>query len=159
MLPYIMTDITQAYRELEGKCATLENLSGLPLDVLINKFAKGYELTLPENINPFEQLSDIDFNPFQALTDEEIKNIIKGKDDFILNCFLKHGFDCEDIIANIKDFRIIANETRAGVSSYIVFYKDKVLFKIRETLVLNEEADILSNGLSFKTYLEEVLDE
>ena len=105
-------------------------------------------------MNTFDDF--FDFNPLQASINEMTKNIIKEKDDFFLKCCLKHGFDYEDIIANREDFRIITNETRAGVSSYTVFYKDELLFKMRETLVSNEEADVFPNILNFKIYLEEV---
>ena len=103
-------------------------------------------------MNTFDDF--FDFNPLQASINEMTKNIIKRKNDFVLNCFLKHGFDYEDIIANREKFNIISfpNVTE-------IYYKGELLFKIRETLVPNEETDILSNGLSFKTYLEEVLDE
>lgn len=95
------------------------------------------------------------FQLITSINKRNDKNIIKEEDDFFLKCFLKHGFDYEDIIVNREDFRMITDETRAGVSLYTVFYKGEVLFKIRKTLVSNKETD----GLSFKTYLEEVLDE
>lgn len=103
-------------------------------------------------MNTFDDF--FDFNSLQASINEITKNIIKEKDVFILNCFLKHGFDYKDIIENREKFNIISfpNATE-------IYYKGELLFKIRETLVSNVEADILSNGLSFKTYLEEVLDE
>lgn len=43
---------------LEEKYVTLEKLSGLPIDELINRFAQGYELTLPENMADSESMAD-----------------------------------------------------------------------------------------------------
>ena len=55
MMPFV-TNYAKLYSQVEEKITTIHKLSGLTLDEIIEKLAKGYEFVPPEQTTSFADL-------------------------------------------------------------------------------------------------------
>ena len=54
-MPFV-TNYAKLYSQIEGKITTIHKLSGLTLDEIIDKLAKGYEFVPPKQTNSLNDL-------------------------------------------------------------------------------------------------------
>ncbi len=55
MIPFV-TNYAKLYSQVEEKITTIYKLSGLTLDEIIEKLAKGYDFVPPKHANSFDEL-------------------------------------------------------------------------------------------------------
>lgn len=88
MNPFI-TNYAKLYSQVEKKIMVIHNLSGLTLDDIIEKLAKGYEFVPPKQTSELmadlDNLTDEEFEALTArvnpITAEELKKVIGGDNE------------------------------------------------------------------------------